>query len=525
MLGGGHVNADMQQFMECDRKVLRFFAVMDDLATPIFERRPFTILFFLADDQVEIREQYPLNCGRDNFPIFFRKARMPKGPVEADGPQTQLRTKSDYWHGHEFAVGETFMLAGVRYYIYDADEFTRQYFRANLGIELAPQQDVQLPERAVPRAATPPHTGYGSWDDSMSSVLHLIPKAPRKDFNKLFHNEGKILRFTARFVDPKPEDVDRLFVVNFHLFDDTLSIHEPPQRNLGIVTGKFLEKAVHANQETGDIFKPDDLLPGKVIKVYNHEFEILDMDQYTHDILTDPNFRHVKFDLHAVLEKLRESMRQQYPLVRDIFRRFDHDRDGVITMAEMRRALEKFGFLLSDEEVLTVLQHFDKRGDGQVSYNEFCDTLLEEDYSAEMMRTKPQMTTEFDPRYADRAMTKADHRRETEAVRKAIREVGDLLYTRSNMQNRLLKEFSHITHTKEVTAEQIVFAFEKLGRTFFYGGHRAGGVVVQPQRRLKCHQLCRVRSSPADLLPRRRGHSLRQRPPRAVCRKSYDAST
>ncbi len=37
----------------------------------------------------------------------------------------------------------------------------------------------------------------------------------------------------------RSEDAERLFVVNFHLFDDTLSIHEPPQRNLGIVTGRF----------------------------------------------------------------------------------------------------------------------------------------------------------------------------------------------------------------------------------------------------------------------------------------------
>ena len=43
-----------------------------------------------------------------------------------------------------------------------------------------------LPHRApgyeVPRPPTPDYTGYGSWDDSMASVMNLIPKAPRKDF-------------------------------------------------------------------------------------------------------------------------------------------------------------------------------------------------------------------------------------------------------------------------------------------------------------------------------------------------------
>merc|ERR1719169_309929 len=103
----------------------------------------------------------------------------------------------------------------------------------------------------------------------MTSVLNLIPKQPKKDFNKLFKNDGKIIRFTARFAKPKPEDAERLFVVNYHLFDDTLSIHEPPQRNLGIVTGKFLEKSIHFNQSTGKLFHPNDLFPGAIIKVYN----------------------------------------------------------------------------------------------------------------------------------------------------------------------------------------------------------------------------------------------------------------
>ena len=47
MLGGGHINSDMQQFLEMDKKVLRFFAIMDDLGTPQFERRPFIVMFFL----------------------------------------------------------------------------------------------------------------------------------------------------------------------------------------------------------------------------------------------------------------------------------------------------------------------------------------------------------------------------------------------------------------------------------------------------------------------------------------------
>lgn len=466
MLGGGHINADMQQFLEKDKKVLRFFAVMDDLSTPQFERRPFTILFFLADDTMEIREMYPLNCGRDNFPIFFRRAKMPKGSVEVHGPQSQPRKKEDFVHGHSLYVGQMISLAGNTYYIYDCDDFTRAYFKVELGITMETKNDVQLPERAVPRAATPPYNGYGSWDDSMSSVIHLIPKPPRKDFNKLYHNDGKILRFTARFANPKPEDQSRLFVINFHLFDDTLSIHEPPQRNLGIVTGKFLEKGIHMNQDTGNLFAPNDLLPGQIIKVFNHEFEMLDMDEYTQNYMADPSKSNKSFDLTVVMEKLRESMRQQFPLVRDIFRRFDADRDGVLTHAEFKRALAKFGFQLSDDEVMVVMKHFDQRQDGQVTYNEFCDALLDEDYTTEMLKVKKPLRKEFDDDYATRVAVKSSDRAETERVRKAVRELGDVVYQRHGVMHKLFKEFETMTHEPTVTNDQIRLALEAIGLTF-----------------------------------------------------------
>jgi hypothetical protein len=298
----------------------------------------------------------------------------------------------------------------------------------------------------------------------MGSVTHLIPKPPKKDFIKLFNNEGRILRFTARFVDPKPEDVDRLFVVNFYLFDDTLSIHEPPQRNLGIVTGKFLEKGVHLNQVTGSLFKAEDLLPGHVIRVLNHEFEMLDMDEYTRKELEGVGHR--QHDVSAVMEKLRESMRQQFPLVRDIFRRFDKDHDGVITYGEFKDALEKFGFMLQEHEVLAIMQHFDRNGDGQVSYNEFCDTLLDQDYSNEMMQMKPQMEPEARPEYGDLARARCDERAESEAVRRAVRIIGECLYKNPYLTKKLIKEFEHMSHDGFVTCAQLHLGFQQVGYTF-----------------------------------------------------------
>jgi Ca2+-binding EF-hand superfamily protein len=467
MLGGGHVNADMQQFLEWDRKVLRFYAVLDDLRTPQFERRPFIILFFLADDTVEIREQYPLNCGRDNFAIFFRRGKLARGDVEVRSPMEMPKGKEEHFCATDFSVGQMQSLLGYEYYIYDCDPFTRTFFQQELGITQLERQDVRLPERAVPRPATPPYTGYGTWDDSMGSVLQLMPSKPKKDFKKLYFNDGKIVRFTAQFNNAKPEDAERLFVVNFHLFDDTLSIHEPPQRNIGIITGRFLEKAVHLNQMTGKLFTADDLYVGAIIKVYNREFVLTDCDEYTRKLKDDPSsVDKPNYDLQAVIEKMRDSLKQLFPLVRDVFRRIDTDHDGVITFDEMKNALEKFGFQLRDTDVVIIMKHFDTRGDGQISYNEFCDALLDEDYTADMLKTKPPLEAEFDPEYAHRAMFKVDERKETESVRAAARRMTDVIYKHIHTFQRLCKEFGKMTHEPVVTIVQIRDALQNVGHTF-----------------------------------------------------------
>ena len=63
-LGGGRV-VSQKQFLDNDRKVLRFFCRSEDL--------PFVIHYYLADDTVEVREVHHPNDGRDPFALLLRR--------------------------------------------------------------------------------------------------------------------------------------------------------------------------------------------------------------------------------------------------------------------------------------------------------------------------------------------------------------------------------------------------------------------------------------------------------------------
>ena len=45
--------------------------------------------------------------------------------------------------------------------------------------------------------------------------------------------DSNVLRFVARMDTTRPIDMDRRFVIFFHLSDDTVTVFEPPQRNSG----------------------------------------------------------------------------------------------------------------------------------------------------------------------------------------------------------------------------------------------------------------------------------------------------
>ncbi|XP_007933673.1 calmodulin-like protein 5 [Orycteropus afer afer] len=54
-----------------------------------------------------------------------------------------------------------------------------------------------------------------------------------------------------------------------------------------------------------------------------------------------------------------------------VFRQFDENDDGHITLAELKQAMIKLGAQLSDEEVDAMIREADLDQDGQVNYQEF----------------------------------------------------------------------------------------------------------------------------------------------------------
>lgn len=112
-LGGGKV-ADQKQFLDNDRKVLRFFVTSEDL--------PFVINYYLADDTIEIREVHFPNDGRDAFPKLLRRQKL---PFRSDVNQPGLSFIGDnYLTCDEIYPGQPIIAFGRAFDIHGVDGFT-----------------------------------------------------------------------------------------------------------------------------------------------------------------------------------------------------------------------------------------------------------------------------------------------------------------------------------------------------------------------------------------------------------------
>lgn len=66
------------QFLDNDRKVLRFYGYWDDTMSEFGDIRKLEVLYHLADDTIEIKEKLPLNSGRESNGKFLKRGKLPK---------------------------------------------------------------------------------------------------------------------------------------------------------------------------------------------------------------------------------------------------------------------------------------------------------------------------------------------------------------------------------------------------------------------------------------------------------------
>jgi hypothetical protein len=79
---------------------------------------------------------------------MLKRQKLPKKAINTVYPGMSLR-KEEYYSPADFFIGEHINVFGRDCIIYDADDFTKAYYRYKLGIELTPIKIEEGEKKAV----------------------------------------------------------------------------------------------------------------------------------------------------------------------------------------------------------------------------------------------------------------------------------------------------------------------------------------------------------------------------------------
>jgi EF-hand domain-containing protein 1 len=180
--------------------------------------------------------------------MLLKRQKLAKQPILTHCPGMSLR-KEEFYTPPDLVCGARVSIFGRECLIYDCDDFTKDWYRANLSLTQVPIQ-LKKPRPNIMYQALPQYNGYGTEEDSLGSVHSLQPKPPKVDMKKMFKQDMHILRFEAKVISTEPDDEHRKFIVSFYCGDDTIQVYEVCDKNSGRMGGKFMERKKHKNPVT-----------------------------------------------------------------------------------------------------------------------------------------------------------------------------------------------------------------------------------------------------------------------------------
>ncbi|XP_072253820.1 EF-hand domain-containing family member C2 [Leuresthes tenuis] len=394
----------LKQFLNYDRQVLRFYCLWDDTESTYGDQRELILHYFLADDTIEVTEVIPPNSGRHAVSKYLRRSKLPKHtPAQMKQPgeitdrtvlnvfasESQekrfildsLKTgaiSEEFYKDVDLVIGGEVNMWGRKVIITDCDEFTKNYYRSKYGTEDFTPVQYKAPPTPKPPKLLPPYNGFGSEEDSLSSCRGLLLKPPQKDFHKFMEKDrcglnSNVLNFHAKMMTTDPVDRGRVFIISFYLSDDSMSVFEQPQRNSGVLGGKFLERCRVRkpgqelfNSETSEYFTAQDLYIGATLCLNGKNFHLVDADDYALSYMEQHAEEFPKANTGNILSKLRSIPEGKRSEIRKFLNLSDPTSTGFIPYESFRSLLMGLDCGLSEHEVLVLGRCFSERKQPEV---------------------------------------------------------------------------------------------------------------------------------------------------------------
>ncbi|CAH0563867.1 unnamed protein product [Brassicogethes aeneus] len=381
------------KFLENDRKVLRFKCYWDDRKTQFGYIHNLEVLFYLADDTVEINEKHEESSGLPNF-CFLKRTKLPKvykglPAPGCDAPNTILnvlgqsfnkrytvdpldcgKEVTEYYSEKDFSIGGTLNCYGRNIVIIDCDMFTKDYFSKNYGLEElipidAPKNKIEI---VAKERKLPPWNGFGSYEDTVQNCISVQPKAPHRDFKKFlsYDRDGMdshILRFEARLVSKNDINCTRSFIISYFLTDDTIQVNEIAKDNSGFKTSCFFQRCPVKlpgqrvfSSEAPLYYTPQHMFIGATLIINGFQFVLINADEYALRFMELNPTIYPKANIEVIMEKVRDKL---VPIYKDFVAENIPNEAPTISYDALRSKLCRImGKDFTEHEMITIARAF-----------------------------------------------------------------------------------------------------------------------------------------------------------------------
>ena len=374
-LKGGRPNKALESFLNNDRKVLCFSILWEDRTYDGGDKY-YTLNYFLSDGRIEVKEINTQNSGRFPFPMLLKKQKLAKAPILTHCPGMSLKDE-EYYGPSDLLCGNKVIIYGRETLIYDCDEFTKQWYSNNMGIDQKPLK-LAKGRPNVTYQAVPSYNGYGTPEDSLGSVLALKPKAPKVDMKKMFKQDMHVLRFEAQLVSTEPDDETRRFIISFYCGDDTIQIYEICDKNSGRIGGRFMERKKQTDPTSGRYYSEKNFVLGQTVFLVGFKFMLVKADEYTEKYMESNSQVFPEASIDAILDKIKKGAKG-YPTLQEyviaLMKILDKNNDGFVDIGEFAEGLKTINIFTTIHEQHALLRKFDFNGDGKVSMEEFYNAM------------------------------------------------------------------------------------------------------------------------------------------------------
>uniref|UniRef100_A0A8C0DX56 EF-hand domain-containing family member C2 n=1 Tax=Balaenoptera musculus TaxID=9771 RepID=A0A8C0DX56_BALMU len=313
----------LKQFLECDRKVLRFFCLWDDSGSVFGDHRELILHYFLSDDTIEIKRVLPHNSGRDATSSFLQRRKLPKyGPpgvyqpgqitdrtvLSGDGGLSENRVygclldkyklgkvDQEFYKESDLSIGTTINVWGRKVLLCDCDEFMKTYCKTKYGIENFTSISCKAPPPPNIERKFPRYTGFGSEEDSLCSCIGLVPTPHQRNFKKFMENDSANSNLYGSYK-------------NF------LQTFEHLECKKCWYTGGMLLKRIRVKKPGQEVFKSklseyikaEELYVGAKVNVNGYLFLLVSADVYTLNYMERNSDKFPMSNIELALQKIKQ---------------------------------------------------------------------------------------------------------------------------------------------------------------------------------------------------------------------------